>query len=157
MGVGKTTVGRLLAQQLHYQFKDSDYEIEQRTGASIPLIFELEGEVGFRARELNMIDELTQEKKLVLATGGGVILNADNRRYLRERGTVIYLYANIDTLLERTQHSKNRPLLQTDNPRARLEELMQQRQSLYEATAHHQVTTGAEPVKSVVNKILVCL
>ncbi len=154
MGVGKTTVGRLVAQQLHYQFKDSDHEIEQRTGASIPLIFELEGEAGFRNRETNMVDELTQENNIVLATGGGVILNADNRRYLRERGKVIYLYADIDTLIERTQHSKNRPLLQTENPRAKLEELMQQRQALYEETAHHRIKTGAEPVKAVVNKIL---
>lgn len=141
MGVGKSTIGRHLADLLTFAFFDSDHEIEQRTGATIPLIFAVEGEAGFRRRETAVIDELTQSRGIVLATGGGAILSPANRSVLRDRGCVIYLQADIDTLYERTRRDRNRPLLQTENPRAKLEEIMTTRAPLYLETAHIVVTT----------------
>ena len=123
MGAGKSTIGRQLSNALKKDFKDSDHEIVARTGASIPLIFEIEGEEGFRKREAAMIDELTQLDGIVLATGGGAVLRGENRRALKERGVVIYLYASIDQLFERTSRDRNRPLLQTENPRQKLKDL----------------------------------
>jgi shikimate kinase len=131
MGAGKTTIGRLLAEVLEYNFYDSDREIEQRSGASIPWIFDVEGEAGFRKRETAMIDELTQRKSIVLATGGGAVINPDNRQYLRERGVVVYLKAELEELLRRTSHDKNRPLLQTEDPRAKLQALIEEREPWY--------------------------
>lgn len=154
MGVGKTTIGRQLADVLGREFKDSDREIEERTGATIPLIFELEGESGFRKRECEMINELTQVSNLILATGGGVVLNQDNRNCLRERGTVIYLQASVDQLVKRTSRSKHRPLLQTANPRAKIEQLLKERTPLYESVADLIVETGRRSVKSVLKEIL---
>ncbi len=127
MGSGKSTIGRHLAELLKMNFVDADHEIERRTGASIPLIFEIEGEAGFRKRETAVIDELTRKENVVLATGGGAVIAEANRRALHSRGTVVYLQAPLDTLFERTRKDRNRPLLQTENPRARLEALLRER------------------------------
>ncbi|MEK7992004.1 MAG: shikimate kinase AroK [Thiotrichaceae bacterium] len=154
MGVGKSTIGRKLAERFNLTFKDSDHEIEQRTGASIPLIFDIEGEDGFRKREQSVIDDLTQIPQLILATGGGVIINSENRRALKERGLVIYLHASVDTLLERTAFCRNRPLLQTENPRARLEELMEMRHPLYQEVADITIETGDKTILQVVKAIV---
>ena len=154
MGAGKTTMGRQLAKRLHLEFIDSDREIVERTGADIPLIFELEGEDGFRKREAAVIDELTAKSDIVLATGGGAILSEENRQHLKNRGTVIYLHTDIQHLIERTRHDKNRPLLQTDDPAARLRELMETREPLYRDTADLIIHTGEKSIKSVINVIL---
>ncbi len=131
MGVGKTTIGRQLAELLQYEFVDSDREIERRTGATIPWIFDVEGEEGFRKREQAVIDELTKVSSIVLATGGGAVISAENRHLLKERGTVVYLRADIEELLSRTRRDKNRPLLQTDNPGQKLKDLMAEREPWY--------------------------
>ena len=141
MGAGKSTIGRQLAALLKKDFLDVDHEIERRTGAAIPLIFEIEGESGFRRREALVVDELTRKTNVVLATGGGAVLDADNRKALRERGSVVYLRAEIDILVERTRRDRNRPLLQTPDPRAKLEEIMRVREPLYRATAHVIIET----------------
>ncbi len=154
MGAGKTTIGRQLAQALDMQFLDSDHEIEARTGVKIPLIFELEGEQGFRDRESVVIDELTRKDNIILATGGGAVLREENRRCLKERGTVIYLQAGVDSLLERTRKDKNRPLLQTEDPEAKLTALLKEREPLYLALADLVVDTGRGNVKAVVASIL---
>ncbi len=154
MGVGKSTIGRKLAERFNLSFKDSDHEIEQRTGASIPLIFEIEGEEGFRKREQSVIDDLTQISQLVLATGGGVVINAENRHVLKERGLVVYLHASVDTLLERTAFCRHRPLLQTEDPKVRLKELMQIRQPLYQEVADITVETGDKTILQVVKTIV---
>ena len=154
MGAGKSTSGRLLARTLGLTFVDSDKVIEERTGASIPLIFELEGEAGFRAREKAMIDELTQSSGLVLATGGGAILAPENREALRERGKVVYLHASVDHQMERTAHDRNRPLLQTPDRRGKLEELMRIREPLYRQTAHLVVETDGLSPRTVVQRII---
>ncbi len=156
MGVGKTTIGRRLASALAKTFVDSDHEIEKRTGVDIPLIFELEGEAGFRRRESKMIDELTQRPAVVLATGGGAVLDPQNRQHLRERGFVIYLHASLDRLLERTARDKRRPLLQTEDPRARLQQILEQRGPLYEQVADLKVSTNGRNVRKVVREILSC-
>ena len=141
MGAGKSTIGRQLAALLKKDFLDVDHEIERRTGAAIPLIFEIEGESGFRRREALVVDELTRKTNVVLATGGGAVLDPDNRKALRERGSVVYLRAEIDILVERTRRDRNRPLLQTPDPRAKLEEIMRVREPLYRATAHVIIET----------------
>ena len=153
MGAGKTTVGKLLAKHVGKLFIDSDHEIERRTGVKVHLIFELEGEAGFRARETAVIDELTQQENIVLATGGGAILYAENREALHNRGTVIYLRANVEDLWRRTRHDKNRPLLQTENPRARLQQLLNQRDPLYRETAHVVIDTGEQNVQKLVRQL----
>lgn len=157
MGAGKTTIGRQLANQLKLPFKDSDHEIVARTGASIPLIFDIEGEEGFRRREAAMIDALTSEDNIVLATGGGAVLREENRNCLKSRGTVIYLYSSVEQLFDRTSRDRNRPLLQTDNPRQKLEELMSQRDPLYREVADMVVHTEDRSVRSVIKEILVRL
>ncbi|NVD71960.1 3-dehydroquinate synthase [Duganella sp. BJB1802] len=154
MGAGKTTIGRILARKLGLRFIDSDHEIEARTGASIPWIFEIEGEQSFRRREADVIRELTAQQELVLATGGGAILNPDNRAYLQSRGTVIYLRATVNSILQRTAHDKNRPLLQTADPRKKLEELMAVRDPLYMEIADIVIDTGRPNVQSMVQSIL---
>lgn len=154
MGAGKTTIGRMVAKQLKRLFYDSDREIERRTGAAIPLIFELEEEAGFRIREKNVIADLTQLENIVLATGGGAILDQDNRNLLNKRGHVIYLKAPIEQLLKRTSRDNTRPLLQTDNPRQKLEQLMAIRDPLYREVAHTIVETDACTVRKVVDTIL---
>ncbi len=154
MGAGKTTIGRQLADALGMDFADSDQVIEARTGATIPWIFDVEGEAGFRKREKAVIDELTQRQNLVLATGGGAVLDPENRRHLQARGTVIYLHADIDQLLERTRKDRNRPLLQTEDPRARLEALMAERDPLYREVADIILETGQRGVRHAVQTLL---
>lgn len=157
MGAGKTTIGRQLAEALGFTFVDSDHEIERRTGANIPLIFDVEGEEGFRRRETAVIDELTQRPGVVVATGGGAILDPVNRAHLRTRGRVVYLAASIGKLLERTARDRNRPLLQTNDPRTTLEELMAIRDPLYREVADFVVNTDRGNVRRVVNDILMRL
>lgn len=154
MGAGKSTIGRQLSKQLKMAFHDSDHEIEQRTGVDIPLIFELEGESGFRKRESAVIDELTQLPDIILATGGGAILDPVNRQHLSSRGRVIYLHASVDQQLRRTRKDRNRPLLQTPNPRAKLEELMAVRDPLYREIADLVVETDGKRVRDVVRQII---
>lgn len=154
MGAGKTTIGRQLARLLKREFLDSDREIELRTGVNIPLIFELEGEPGFRARERGVIDELTQLPEIVLATGGGAILDPDNRRHLGERGVVVYLETSVDQQLARTGRDRNRPLLQTEDPKRRLEDLLAIRDPLYREIADITVLTDGRTARDVVNQIL---
>jgi shikimate kinase len=136
MGAGKTTVGRQLAKRMNRRFFDSDHEIESRTGVRVPVIFEIEGEAGFRKRESQMLTELSQEPNLVVATGGGVVLAEENRRCLRDTGVVVYLSAPPAVLFERTRFDRNRPLLQVEDPLARLTELFEQRDPLYREVAH---------------------
>jgi len=154
MGAGKTTMGRQIAKRLHMDFEDSDHAIEAHTGADIPLIFEKEGEEGFRKREIAVIDELTQLNHLVLATGGGAILAKENRQHLKNRGIVIYLHSDIKHLIERTRHDKNRPLLQTSDPAAKLRELMEIREPLYRQTADIIINTGQQSIKTVISTML---
>jgi shikimate kinase/3-dehydroquinate synthase len=154
MGSGKTTVGRALAKKLNKRFFDSDQEIEARTGASIPLIFEIEGEASFRQREADMIRDLTACEGIVLATGGGSILNPQSREYLKSRGLVIYLRAGVSSILQRTGHDKNRPLLQTADPRRRLEELTVQREPYYREVADIVIETGRPNVQYLVQTIV---
>lgn len=157
MGAGKTTVGRYLAGALGYQFLDTDHEIEARTGADIPWIFEVEGEEGFRRREAQVIDELTQRRGIVLATGGGAVLRPENRAALRDRGFVVYLSAKLDHLLARTARDRNRPLLHADNPRAVFERILLEREPLYREAAHLVVNTDAGNAREVVATIVGCL
>ena len=131
MGAGKSTIGRHLADALHKTFVDSDHEIERHTGASVSLIFEIEGEEGFRRRESSMLEELTQRDDVVLATGGGAVLSALNRETLKNRGTVVYLQAPIATLVARTHRDRNRPLLRDGERRTKFEEIMTIRGPLY--------------------------
>ena len=154
MGAGKTTIGRQLARALGKDFVDSDHEIEARTGADIPWIFDLEGEAGFRRREREVIDELTRRPGIVLASGGGAVLAAENRRHLAERGIVVYLRTSVDQQLRRTARDHKRPLLQTEDPRARLEALLAQRDPLYREIANIVVDTDNRTVRSTVNLIL---
>lgn len=149
MGAGKTTVGRLLARHYGCIFRDSDHEIEARTGVKIPVIFEIEGEAGFRKREEAVIAELTAMSGIVLATGGGAILSPVTRDNLRNRGVVIYLRGTPEHLHERTRHDRNRPLLQTENPLDRLRELYQQRDPLYREVADIVVDTGRQSVSGM--------
>ena len=154
MGSGKSTIGRQLAKQLAMPFHDSDHEIERRTGVDIPLIFELEGETGFRKRESGVIDDLTRLPDIVLATGGGAILDPENRERLGDRGTVIYLHTSVDQQLSRTAHDRNRPLLQTPDPRTTLEELLAIRDPLYREIADLVIETDGMRVRDVVREIV---
>jgi shikimate kinase len=153
MGAGKTSVGRILAKRLNKVFHDSDHVIEERTGVKIPVIFEIEGEPGFRSRESAVLDELTVLDDVVLATGGGAVLAQENRERLRARGTVVYLRASVKDLLNRTRHDKNRPLLQTADPRARLNELFETRDPLYREVAHITIDTGSQSLTTLVNRL----
>jgi shikimate kinase len=153
MGAGKTTVGKLLAKHLGKTFYDSDHEIERRTGVNIPLIFDIEGEAGFRSREQTMIEELASKQDIVLATGGGAVLSPQNRETLHGHGTVVYLRASVDDLWLRTRHDRGRPLLQTADPRARLAELFQQRDPLYREVAHITADTSRQSVQNLVHQL----
>ncbi|TBU92164.1 shikimate kinase AroK [Stutzerimonas kirkiae] len=154
MGAGKSTIGRLLAKELHLPFKDSDKVIEQRTGASIPLIFDVEGEQGFREREHAVIADLCQAGGLVLATGGGAVLREDNRAALKAGGRIIYLRTSVEQQLARTARDRNRPLLQTADPRQKLTELMALRDPLYRSIADIIIETDERPPRNVVVQIL---
>ena len=150
MGAGKTTLGRQLARRLRKRFLDADAELEARLGVSIPTIFEIEGEAGFRDREEAVLADLTALANVVLSTGGGAVLRPDNRSRLRDNGTVIYLHAEPSTLWGRIRHSRNRPLLQTADPLARLAELYRQRDALYRETATHVVESDRGEVMRLV-------
>ncbi|HEY3598986.1 MAG TPA: shikimate kinase [Paraburkholderia sp.] len=157
MGAGKTTVGRAVARRLDRPFFDSDHEIEARTGARVPVIFELEGEAGFREREAQVIADLASRENIVLATGGGAVLRPENREALHNHGLVVYLRANPHDLWLRTRRDKNRPLLQTEDPKARLEALYEIRDPLYRECAHFVIETGRPSVNGLVNMVLMQL
>jgi len=153
MGAGKTTIGRLLARELKLDFHDTDQEIEERCGAEISWIFDMEGEAGFRVREEKVIADLTQLNKIVLATGGGVVLSEANRRNLHSRGLVIYLVATIKQQLDRTRRDQKRPLLQVDDQEGTLRALMEKRDPLYREIADHMVETNHRSAKAVCDEI----
>ncbi|MFV1982646.1 MAG: shikimate kinase AroK [Thiohalomonadales bacterium] len=153
MGAGKTTVGKQLAKCLNMEFADSDSEIEKRTGVDIPLIFELEGESGFRKRETAMIESLTNKDAIVLATGGGAVLSEQNRGFLVSRGTVIYLNTSVEQIMERTHRDTKRPLLQTENPKEKLEQLASERNPLYESIADFTISTESQKIRDVIKEI----
>ncbi|MEE4162598.1 MAG: shikimate kinase AroK [Woeseiaceae bacterium] len=155
MGSGKSAVGRALARALHRDFYDSDDALEERTGVDIPFIFEKEGEPGFRQREARIIDELTALDGIVLATGGGAVVNDDNRRHLGARGFVIYLETSVDQQLRRTGRGRERPLLtQVDDRRALLEALMADREAKYREIADLVINTDGRKVQAVTRQIL---
>ncbi len=154
MGVGKTTIGKQLAKAMQCPFYDSDKVIEETTGVDIPTIFSYEGEEGFRMREQSVIQHLTSLKGIVMATGGGAVLKQENREALKASGFVVYLYCSIDKILYRTRHDTQRPLLQTANPRQRLQALLTQREPLYLESADVKIDSGCTPGKIVVKTIL---
>lgn len=149
MGAGKTTIGRQLAAELGFQFIDTDAEIEQRCGADIPWIFDIEGEEGFRKREANVLADISENDRCVIATGGGIIVNDDNRKLLQKSGFVVYLQASIRQQLDRTNRDKKRPLLQSGNRADVLERLMREREPLYLDVADHIVATDKRAPKRV--------
>ena len=153
MGSGKSAVGRHLARLLRYTFHDSDADIESKTGVDIAFIFEKEGEAGFRLREKEAIERLTRLTDIVLATGGGAVIEEDNRRALAERGTVVYLETSIEQQLERTRHGRHRPLLNDTNPEEKLKELMLRRAALYAEIADLTVSTNGRRVQLVAEEI----
>lgn len=154
MGAGKTTIGRYLSAHMGIQFIDSDHLIQERTGVDIPTIFEIEGEAGFRRREQLIIDELTQSDNLILATGGGAILDPINRKHMSARGTVIYLECSAEQQYDRTKKDKNRPLLQTDNPLEKLQDLLKIRAPLYQDTADIIISTENKTTTTVAKEII---
>lgn len=153
MGAGKTSVGRVLARRLDKTFYDSDHEIERSTGVKIPLIFDIEGESGFRDREGKLLAELVQRKNIVLATGGGAVLSGQNRRLLADHGAVVYLRATVSDLWQRTRNDKNRPLLHTADPLAKLQELFVQRDPLYREIADIIIDTGSQSLGSLAHRL----
>jgi len=153
MGAGKTSVGKLLAKRLGKAFYDCDQEIERATGVKIPVIFEIEGEAAFRAREARMLAELAGHRDIVLATGGGAVLSADNRKLLAGNGVVVYLRAVVADLWQRTRHDRNRPLLKTAEPRAKLEQLFAERDPLYRSVADIIVDTGSQSLGSLAHRL----
>ncbi|MGJ8619361.1 MAG: shikimate kinase AroK [Methylophilaceae bacterium] len=153
MGAGKTTVGRQLAKQMGKTFYDTDHEIEKRTGVKIPVIFDLEGEAGFRKREAAVIEEMAHQTNIVLATGGGAVLAQENRKVLKENGCVIYLRATVNDLYKRMRHDKQRPLLQNVDIKAKLETLYQERNPIYTEMADMILDTGHQPASTLVNQI----
>lgn len=157
MGAGKTAIGRELARELKLEFIDADHELERRTGADIPLIFEKEGEAGFRRRERELIAELTQRDGVVLATGGGAVLDPANRENLKSRGLVIYLRASVSSQASRTGHNRNRPLLHGNDRNTRLQELFEVRAPLYEELAALTVDTDDGHVRQITRNIIKAL
>ena len=157
MGAGKSTVGKVLAKKLGRRFLDADHVIEERCGVKIPVIFEMEGENGFRKREAQTIEEITHEPGIVLATGGGAVLLPENRLALKERGTVIYLHANPIELWHRTKGGEGRPLLKNGDARKILENLYSIRDPLYREIADHVVETGKPSVNQLVNTLIMQL
>ena len=154
MGAGKSAVGRYLAKTLHLSFVDSDDEIESRTGVDIPFIFEKEGESGFRKREAVVIDDLSKMDGVVLATGGGAVVDPDSRSRLGGRGFVVYLFTSVDQQVARTGRGRERPLLENGNPRETLQNLLDQRDPLYREIADIVVETDGRKVKSVAGEII---
>jgi len=154
MGAGKSAVGRQLARTLHLTFVDSDDEVESRTGVDIPFIFEKEGEEGFRKREARVVDELTAREGVILATGGGAVVDAQSRSYLGARGFVVYLYTTVEQQLSRTQKGRERPLLENGDRSQILEDLMAVRDPMYREIADLIVETDGRKVKAVANEIL---
>lgn len=154
MGSGKTTMGRALAKQLDKQFVDSDEEIQHRTGVTIPHIFDVEGESGFRARESSVIADLVKRENIILATGGGAVLMEQNRAEMRQNGIVIYLKASVHDLWQRTRHDRNRPLLQTEDPHVKLTELFQQRDALYQEVADIVIHSGKLSVHTLMLQVV---
>ena len=157
MGAGKTTLGRALAQRLDMEFVDTDRVLVERTGVPVATIFEFEGESGFRRRECAVLAEVAEREGVVVATGGGAILAEENRRVMRDHGTVIYLRARLESLWERTRHDNSRPLLATPDPRATLATLLAARDPLYREAAHVIVETGAQSASSLVTRVLAVL
>ena len=153
MGAGKTTIGKLLAKTLKKTFYDTDHEIEKKLGVKVSVIFELEGEEGFRKRETQMINELTNKKDIILATGGGAVLSEENRRLLKERGKVIYLNAKPQHLAKRMAFDKDRPLLQQGNMLDTLNNLYKERHPLYLGVSSFVVDTGQQKTQTIINKI----
>jgi shikimate kinase len=154
MGAGKTTIGKHLAQSLGMDFNDSDQEIQRRTGVDIPTIFEYEGEEGFRQREAQAIEQMSQIDNQVLATGGGAVVRAENRQHLSARGIVVYLACSPKQQYDRTYRDRNRPLLQDEDPLAKLQQLMAEREPLYRETADYTVSTEGRSAASVSNEII---
>lgn len=153
MGAGKSTIGRLLAAELNLPFLDSDRVIEERTGADIPWIFDVEGEQGFRDREAAVLSELSLERGIVLATGGGIVLRSENRSAMKSSGPVFYLTASVEQLLERTSKDKKRPLLQVDDPEKKIIELIELRDPLYREVADFVIDTDRRTPKAVAQEI----
>jgi shikimate kinase len=153
MGAGKSTIGRLISKQLNIPFKDTDHVIEELCGADIPWIFDVEGEAGFRQREASVLKDLMNEPSLVLATGGGIILSQENRKLLKQADRVIYLFADAEHLVRRTDKDKKRPLLQVVNPRQKIIDLLLERDPLYREVATHIVTTDTRSPKLVAREI----
>jgi shikimate kinase len=154
MGAGKSTIGKQLAKELKLEFYDADQEIEARTGADIAWIFDKEGEDGFRKREIQVIDELTQMQGIVLATGGGAILSSENRNKLAARGTVVYLFATVEQQMRRTTRDKRRPLIHTEVPESTLITLMKERDPLYREIADMVITTDGRTVRAVAGEVV---
>ncbi len=153
MGAGKTTLGRLIAQELNLPFYDTDEEIEQRAGADIPWIFDVEGESGFRERETHVLEDLAREGAAIVSTGGGIVTRAENRKVLSASGYVIYLYADAAKLYSRIGRDKKRPLLQECDPLARLEQLLKQRDPYYREVADHIVCADDSAPKDVSKRL----
>jgi shikimate kinase len=153
MGSGKTAVGRHLARLFHFTFHDSDADVEAKTGVDIPFIFEKEGEAGFRLREKESIDRLSRLESIVLATGGGAVIDPANRAMLSERGVVVYLVTSVNQQLERTRHARHRPLLHDTDPEQKLKDLMERRAALYAEIADITVTTDGRRVQLVAEEI----
>jgi len=154
MGAGKSTIGKYLAQHLKLRFADTDAEIEARTGADIPWIFDVEGEAGFREREQQVVEEMTLWDDVVLATGGGVVIRPANRQALASRGYVVYLYATVEEQVRRTRRDRRRPLLQKGDPEEVLRSLMASREPLYREIADHIIETDGCSPRSVAQRLV---
>jgi shikimate kinase len=157
MGAGKTTLGRALAQRLARDFVDTDRILVERTGVPVATVFEIEGEEGFRRRESGVIAELAGRDDCVIATGGGSVLAEENRRVMREAGTVVYLRARLESLWERTRHDTTRPLLATPDPRGTLATILEAREPFYREAAHVTVDTGSQSASTLVNRVVAAL
>ena len=154
MGAGKTTIGRQLAKKLSLSFYDSDHEIEKRTGVKISLIFEIEGEEGFRRRETQVISELSQMNNIVLSTGGGAVTQAENREVLKNNGYIIYLKSSPEMLFKRTADDKRRPLLQSDNRLEQIRKILNEREPTYNEMADEIIDSEKMSIKQIIQKIL---
>ena len=154
MGAGKTTIGKQLSKKLSASFYDSDHEIEQRTGANISLIFEIEGETGFRKREAQVLAELVQLDNIVLSTGGGAVLDPENRKKLNENGLVVYLKSTPEKLYKRTMNDRKRPLLQGEDRLMQIKKILTEREPLYLSLAHEVIDTDKLTIKQILQKIL---